>query len=157
MRVAANFCAQSESSRLQERQPLGDILIKLNEQDRFARFRIELEEIARGLKMQLPFRLIEQGTIDVFDRRWLKIEKLDRGLHRFIDRGEKDQAQTFLAWEQRDFQFRGKNCGERSLTASENFVEIVWRAQKSFEPVAGPAFQQSRRHTLADVGDTRAN
>ena len=66
---------------MQERQSLGDILIKFNEQDRFARLRIELEKIASGLKMKLAFCLIQQETIDVFDRRRLKIKKLDRGLH----------------------------------------------------------------------------
>src|SRR6202163_1492988 len=131
--------------------------MKLDEQDRFARFCIELEETERRLKMKLAFCLIQQRTIDVFDRRRFQIEKLDRGLHRFIDRCEKDKAQTFLAREQRDFQFRGKNGGERSLAASENFVEIVWRAQKSFETVAGPAFQQSRGHAPADFGQPTGN
>ena len=152
-----NFRAQSEIARLQDRQSLRDVVVELDDQNRFARLGIELHQIARGLEKKLAFRLIEQRTIDVFDRRRFKIEKLDRRLHRFGDRCEEDEAQTFLARQRRDFQFGRKNCGERSFAAGENLVEIVWRAQKSFDAVTGPAFQQSRRHLLSDVRGARAN
>jgi len=44
----------------------------------------------------LSFGLIEQRPIDVFDRGRLEIEKLNRRLHCFRYRREKDQTQAFL-------------------------------------------------------------
>ena len=57
-RIGQNFGAQTELARLQDRQSLGDIFVKLDEQDRRARFGIELEQIARGLEVELAFGLI---------------------------------------------------------------------------------------------------
>ena len=67
------------------RQSLCNVVVEFDDQNRFARFRIEFEQIARRLKMKLAFGLIEQRPIDVFDRSRLQIEKFDRGLHRFSD------------------------------------------------------------------------
>jgi len=57
-----------------------DVLVELDDQDRFARFRFQFEQVARSLKLKLTFGLIEQRPIDVFDRGRLEIEKLNRRL-----------------------------------------------------------------------------
>ena len=98
MRVAADRCAQSEISLLQDRQPLLHVVVvKFDEQNRFAWFRVELHQIARRLEMELAFRLIEQGTIDVLDRGRLEIEQGNGRLHCVHHRSEENQAEAFLA------------------------------------------------------------
>src|SRR5438094_8037810 len=67
-----------------KRQSLGDIFVELDDQNRFAWLRIQLEQIARGLKEKLPLCLIEQRMIDVFNRSGFEIDQLNRGLHRFV-------------------------------------------------------------------------
>ena len=89
-RVSENFRAKPNLSRFQDRQPLCHIVVELDDQNRFARFRIEFEQIARSLKMKLALGLIEQRPIDVFDRGGFEVEKLDRGLHRFGHRCEEN-------------------------------------------------------------------
>src|SRR6266513_347565 len=88
----------------------------------------------------------------MFDRGRFKIEKLDRGLHRFAYRCKKDQTQPFFARQWRDFDFSRENCGERSFAARENLIEIVRRTQESFDAVTGPAFYQARRPAVRHFG-----
>ena len=125
--------------RLQDRQPFRDVFVELDDQNRFARFRVQFEQIARGLKLKLTFGLIEQRTIDVFDRGGSRSRSSTVACIASVDRREEDQAQTFLARQRRDLQFGGENRGERSFAAGENVREIVRRAQESFDAVTGPA------------------
>ena len=87
---------------MQDRQLLFDVVVKFDEQNRFAWFCIELHQISRGLEVKLSFSLIEQGTIDVFDRGRLEIDERDACLHRFRNRCEEDQTKSFFAREWRD-------------------------------------------------------
>src|SRR5436309_1773089 len=150
--IGENFFAQPELSRFQNRQPFYDVIVELDDQDRFARLAIQFEQIARLPKMKLSFRLIQQRPIDVFHRCRFEIEKFDGCLHRFSDRREEDQSQAVLARQWRDFQFRRKNPGERSFTARENVGKIVRRAKESFDPVAWPPFYKARRPTFRHLG-----
>ena len=88
---------------MQDRQSLSHIVVELDDQNRFARLRFQFEQIARGLKEKLALCLIEQRAIDVFDGGGFEIEQLDRGLHRFVHGRKKDQTQTFLVRQGRDF------------------------------------------------------
>ena len=81
--IGENFRAQSDLSGFQNGQPLCNVVVEFDDQNRCARFRIEFEQIASRLKMKLAFGLIEQRPIDVFNRSRLQIEKFDRGLHCF--------------------------------------------------------------------------
>src|SRR5712691_13365033 len=102
--------------------------------------------------MKLAFGLIEQRAIDVFNRDWFKIEKLDRCLHCIAHRCEEDEAQTFLAGQGRDPEFGGKDRSKSSFAAGENVREIVRSAQESFDTVARPALDQSRRPAFSHFG-----
>src|SRR5262249_11852660 len=95
--------------------------------------------------------------IDVFDRSGLKIEKLNRRLHCFRYRCEKDQTQTFLARQGRNLELSGENGRERSFAAGENIGQIIWQAQESLDAVAGPPFDQAWRPALGHFGARRAN
>src|SRR5207248_220683 len=138
---AANFCAQPEIARLQDRQFLRDVVVKFDEQNCLARLRVEFEQITRGLEMELSFCLIEQRPIDVLDRGRLEIEQSHGRLHRVGDGCEKDEAESFLTRQGRDFELCGKNRGECPFAAGENFVEIVWRSRKSLEAITRPALE----------------
>src|SRR5207253_7870640 len=118
--IDENFFAEPELSRFQHRQPFYDVIVELDDQDRFAGLAIQFEQVARCLKMKLALGLIQQRAIDVFDRRGFKIEKFDGCLHRFSDRREKDQSQSFFAGQWRDFQFCRENRGERSFAPCED-------------------------------------
>src|SRR3954447_5157296 len=98
--------------------------------------------------MKLPLRLIEQWSINVFNCRRLQIQQLDRRLHCVVDTGEKDQTQTFLVWQRRNFQLSGANRGESSFAARENFVQIFRCSQKTLDTVTGPTFDSPRRPSL---------
>jgi hypothetical protein len=137
--IGQDFRAQPELSRLQDRQSVRHPVVEFNDQDRFAWLRIEFEQIARRLKMELAFGLIEQRPINVFDRGRLKIEKSDRCLHRFSHGREKDQAQSLLARQRRNLEFSGENRGEGPFAPRENIREIIRRVEKSFDAVTGPA------------------
>src|SRR5437773_6843064 len=104
--------------------------------------------------MELAFGLIEQGTIDVLNGGRFKIEKLNRGLHRFIHRGKKDQAEAFLTGERRNLEFGGENHSERSFAARENICEVIGRTQEPFDAVTVTAFYQPRRPALAHFRDS---
>src|SRR2546430_8285867 len=95
--------------------------------------------------MKLSSCLIEQWPIDMLDCGGLQIEERDRCLHRIIHAREKNQAQTFLAWQPRNFKLRQKNCRQCSLATGQNLVEILWRAQKTRESISRPALDQARR------------
>ena len=101
--------------------------------------------------MELTFGLIEQRTIDVLNGGGFKIEKLNGGLHRFVHRGKKDQAQAFASRQRRNFEFGGENRGQRSFAARENICEVIWCIQEPFNAVAWPAFYQSRRPALCHL------
>ena len=77
------FVRRPSRFELQNRQSISDIFIEFDDEKRLTRLRIQLEQITRGLKKQLAFRLVEQRSIDMLDRRGLQIEQLDRCLHRF--------------------------------------------------------------------------
>src|SRR5438445_13446519 len=71
--------------------------------------------MARRLKMKLALCLVEQWPIDMLDCGRHQIEQRDRCLHRIIDACEKNQAQTFLTWQRRNFERSeerrvGKEC-----------------------------------------------
>ena len=93
----------------------------------------------------------------MFDRGRLEIEKLNRRLHCFRYRCEKDQTQTFLAGQGRNLELSGENGRQRSFAAGENIGQIIWRAQESFDAVAGPAFDQTRRPALGHFGGMFSN
>src|SRR5436305_11970071 len=95
--------------------------------------------------MKLAPCLVEQWPIDMLDCGRHQIEQRDRCLHRIIDAREKDQAQTFLTWQRRNFKFSGKDCRQRSFATGENFIEILWCAQKAREPISRPALDQTWR------------
>src|SRR4030095_2808449 len=99
--------------------------------------------------MQLPFCLIEQRTVDVLDRGRFQIEPLYRCRHPTVDPREKKQAKPFLAGQGRNFELSRKNRGQRSLAASENFIQILRRTLEAFEAVSRPAFDHSRWPTLS--------
>ena len=86
-----------------------------------------------------------------------KIEKLDCRLHRFANGCEEDEAQTFLAGQGRDLEFSGENRSKSSFAAGENVRQIIRRAQESFDAVAGPAFDQTRRPAFGHFGAGRVN
>ena len=58
---------------------------------------------------------------------------------------KKIRPKPFLAGQRRNFELSGKNRGERSFAAGENFSQIIRRAQEAFDAVSGPAFDQARR------------
>src|SRR5205807_9140498 len=64
-------------------------------------------------------------------------------------------AQSFLAGERRDLKFCGENRGQRSFAARENIGEIIRRAQKSFDAVTRPAFNQPWWPALGHFGACR--
>src|SRR5207253_11523540 len=98
--------------------------------------------------MKLAPCLIEQWPINMLDCGWFQIEQRNRCLHRLIDAREKNQAQAFLPWQRRNFQLSRKNCCQCSFATGENFIEILWRAKETREPVSRPALDQSRRPSL---------
>ena len=93
----------------------------------------------------------------MFDRGRLEIEKLNRRLHCFRYRREKDQTQTFLAGQGRNLELSGEDGRQRSFAAGQDIGQIIWHAQESFDAVAGPAFDQTRRPALGHFGARRAN
>src|SRR5438874_13088531 len=93
--------------------------------------------------MELSFCLIEQRSIDVLDRGRLEIEQSNGGLHRVGDGCEKDEAESSLARQGRDFELRGKNRGECPFAPGQNFIQVVGSARKSLDAITGPALQYS--------------
>ncbi len=83
-------------------QFVGYLVVELDQENGLARLGIELEQVARSLEIELPARLVEEHPVDVLDRRRVEVEQVDRGLHRFRDRGEEEQTETFLARERHD-------------------------------------------------------
>src|SRR2546423_15373983 len=94
--------------------------------------------------MKLAPCLVEQWPIDMLDCGRDQIEQRDRCLHRIIDAREKDQTQTFLTWQRRNFKLSRKNCRQRSFAPGQNLIEILWVAQKTREPISRPALDQTR-------------
>src|SRR5437667_10451830 len=95
--------------------------------------------------MKLAPCLVEQWPIDMLDCGRHQIEQRDRCLHRIIDAREKNQAQTFLTWQRRNFGLSRKNWCQCSFATRQNLIEILWRAQKTREPMSRPALDQTRR------------
>jgi hypothetical protein len=102
-RFRTNGGAQTEALPGQQRQPFRHVVIKFDDQNRLARLGIELEQLSRRFEMELPFRLVEQGPVDVLDGGRLELEKFDCRLHRFGHRSEEDQAEPLFTRERNDF------------------------------------------------------
>ena len=62
------------------------------------------------------------------------------------------EAQTFLARQGRNPKVGGKDRRKSSFAAGENFGEIVRRAKKTFDAIARPSFDQTRRPALGHFG-----
>src|ERR1700726_875626 len=109
-------------------------------------------EIAGGLEVNLPLGLLKQQPLNGLNGGRPKIQKLDRRLHRVGDGREENQAEAFLTGQWRNLEFGGENGGKRSLAASQDLVEIIWRTRESFDPVTRPTFHQPRRPAFSHFG-----
>ena len=128
-----------------------NILEKLDDQNRLARLGVEFEQIARGLKLTLAAGLVEQQTVNVFNRRRLQIEQFDRRLHRLGHGRKEQQSHAALLRQRDDFQFGGNDRRQRAFAAGEDMSQIARLAHRPGQRVAGPAFQQTRRKALGNL------
>ena len=157
-RVLPQSRAKAEAFLGEQSQTLGDVFIEeFNDQDGFAGLGIEAEEVARGLKLQLTSRLIEEQAVNVFDGGGLQFKKFDGGLHGVGDRGEKNQAQAPGFGQRNDLQFRGSYGGQSAFAAGQKMTQILRVAQETFQAIARTAFQQAGGKVFVNGGGVRAN
>ena len=143
--------AQAQFAFFQQRQPLVNILEKFDDQNRLARLGVEFEQIARGLKLKLAAGLVQQQTVNVFNRRRFQIEQFDRRLHRLGHGRKEQQSHPALLRQRDDFQFGGNNRRERAFAAGDDMSQIARLAHRPGQRVSRPAFQEPRRKALGNL------
>jgi len=142
--------AHAEVALLQLCEFVVGVVEKLNDEDRLARLLVELQQVARGLKRAVPLGLVEENCVDVFERRGLEIDQLDRCLHRVGDRLEKDETNRRFVRYRHELQFRGYNRAECAFAARPKFRGVAPVAKIVVERVARPPFDERVRHARGD-------
>ena len=143
--------AQAQLAPGQRGQAVLDLVEELDHQDGLARLEIQLQQIARGLELQLPAGLVEQHPVKVLDGGGFEVEQLDRRLHRLGHRGEEDQPQALLLRQRHDLQFRRRDGRQRAFAAAEQMIEVVRLPHAAVNGVTGPALRASRRQALGNL------
>ncbi len=124
---------------------------KFHDQNGGARLRVQIKQVAHGLKLALAARLVEQWPVNVFDGRRLQVQQFLRRLHCLGHRIKKNQAHAAFSRQGHHFQFRRKNSRQRAFTAAENGNQISRLFRRAREAVARPAFRQTGGKTLGNL------
>ncbi len=127
-----------------------DIVPKLDDESSLRRLRVEFQQRTNRRERKLPARLIEQHTIDMFDGRRFKIEKIDRRLHRVDHRCKKKHGQPLSLRDGNEFKFRRRDGDKGALAAAEKRRQIAWPTKPFAKAITRPPLAQTIRKTLAD-------